>query len=154
MDIWEVFKKRKSARSFDPKIKISEEQLTKILAAGKQAPSAGRIYPVDFFVVNSKEDKKKIAEAANNQNFLIEASLIIVVVANVEKSASYYGERGRSLYAIQDAAAATENMILATVALGLATCWVGAFDEDLVREALGLNGGERPLTILPIGQEK
>lgn len=154
MDIWEVFKKRKSIRSFDEKIKISEEQLTKILAAGKQAPSAGRIYPVDFFVVSEKKDKEKIAKVANNQNFIAEAPLIIVVVANVEKSASYYGERGRSLYAIQDAAAATENMILAAVALGLSTCWVGAFDEEKVGEVLGLNGGERPLTILPIGQEK
>ncbi len=55
------------------------------------------------------------------------------------------------LYAIQDTAAATENILLAAVDRGLSSCWIGAFDEAAVREALGLVAPVTPVAILPIG---
>ena len=43
------------------------------------------------------------------------------------------------LYSIQDTAAAVENILLAAVDRGLASCWVGAFDDDAVRDAIGVH---------------
>ncbi|MCX6796705.1 MAG: nitroreductase family protein [Candidatus Falkowbacteria bacterium] len=153
MDFWEVIKKRKSIRSFDFGREITDEQLGQILQAGKRAPSAGGLYPIEFLVVREQETKEKLAVAANNQSFLINASVIIVVVANLDMN-SRYGERGRSLYVIQDGAAATENMLLAITALGLAACWVGVFSESEASKVMELKENQRVLTILPIGWEK
>ncbi len=74
-----------------------------------------------------------------------------MVCADPEKSGDRYGERGRDLYCIQDTAAASENMLLTANSLGLGTCWVGAFDEGLVRTILNIPGRLRPVAILTIG---
>jgi len=42
-------------------------------------------------------------------------------------------------------------MLLTIHSLGLASCWVGAFNEDLVHEILTLPGHLRPVALLPIG---
>jgi nitroreductase len=42
------------------------------------------------------------------------------------------------LYCIQDATIACTYAMLAATALGLSTVWVGAFDEKIVWEGLGI----------------
>jgi nitroreductase len=154
MDIWQVFKKRHSVRNFDSRKDVSNDLIEKIIEAAKTAPSAGGLYPTDFIIVRDQKTKEQIAKAALRQDFVAQAPVVIVVVSDVEKTASYYGERGRNLYVIQDAAAATENLILAATALGLGTCWVGAFDEEEIRKILKLKRDFRPLAIIPVGYEK
>ena len=154
MDIWQVFKKRHSVRSFDLTRDVSDDLIEKIIEAAKTAPSAGGIYPTDFIVVRDQKTKNQLAKAALSQYFVAQAPVVIVVVADVEKTASWYGERGKNLYVIQDAAAATENLLLAATALGLGTCWVGAFDEKEVAKILKLKKEIRPLAIIPVGYEK
>jgi len=151
MDFWETIKNRKSVRSFDPRKEITDEEIRKIIEAGKRAPSAGGIYPVEFIVVREIKTKEKLAKAARRQNFISQVPVVIVVVVDVEKTASKYGERGRKLYVIQDGAAATQNMLLAITALGLESCWVGAFEEEEVKEVLGLESHVRPQAIIPVG---
>lgn len=151
MDFFEVIKKRHCVRSFDQTREVADEQIKQIIEAGRRAPSAGGIYPVNFAVVREQGKKDKLAEASFGQRFVALAPVVIVVSADIEKTAARYGERGRELYAIQDAAAAAENIFLAATALGLGACWVGAFDEEEVRSILGLSGNIRPLTIMPIG---
>ncbi len=75
---------------------------------------------------------------------------MIVAVANIERSSSVYKSRGE-LYAIQDATAAVMNLLLAAYAKGLATCWVGAFDEHAVSKLLALPHKARPIAIIPLG---
>jgi nitroreductase len=53
---------------------------------------------------------------------------------------------------LQDTAAATENMLLAAQALGLATCWVGAFHEDEVAKVINAPRNMRPVAIVPVGR--
>ena len=154
MEFWQILKKRHCVRQFDSEHKVSDELIEGLIYAGHRCPSAGNIHPEDFVVVRDKKTKEKLAEAALSQMFVAEAPVIIVVIADIEKTAAHYSERGRNLYAIQDAAAATENIFLAATDLGLAICWVGAFDEEEVQKILGLKSSQRPLTILPIGYEK
>ncbi len=150
MDVFEVIEQRRSIRAFTGK-EVSEADLKKILDAARMAPSAGNIQPWIFIVARKGDIKRRLAEAALNQRFIEEASVVIVVCADEEKSARGYGSRGKHLYCIQDAAAATENMLLAAVGLGLGACWVGAFRENDVRETLKLPSGLRPVAIVPIG---
>ncbi|MCL6560259.1 MAG: nitroreductase family protein [Firmicutes bacterium] len=82
---------------------------------------------------------------------MAEAPVVVVVCAEPSRSAQYYGERGRHLYCLQDTAAATQNMLLAATAYGLGSCWVGAFDENQVRDCLGIPPERRPVALIPLG---
>ncbi len=75
----------------------------------------------------------------------------IVVGYDSEEMYRFYRERGIELYAIQDSAAATQNMLLRAYSLGLATCWVGAFDEREVAKILDLPKKIRPVAIVCVG---
>lgn len=149
-DFWEVIKKRKSFRDFKEE-KIEREKIEKILEAGSLAPSAGNIKDYRFFIVEEKETKEKLAQAALNQRFLAKASIIIVVGSDLEVVYLNYGKRGIELYSICDAAAACQNILLAVEALDLKACWVGAFDEERVKEILGLEKQIRPIALIAIG---
>jgi len=74
-----------------------------------------------------------------------------VVCANQTLSARGYGVRGINLYCLQDTAAAIQNMLLAACALGLAACWVGAFNEEEATRVLKIPNGVRPVAIIPVG---
>jgi len=151
MNIFEAIKTRRSIRRFK-EVEIPEEDLKKILEAAIWAPSAGNLQPWEFIVVKDKKIKERLAEAALGQMWMTTAPVIVVVCANLERSASRYGERGRNLYAIQDTAAAIENMLLAAHALGYGACWVGAFDEEEVRRILNIPHGIRPVALIPMGR--
>ncbi len=149
-DFLRIIKTRRSVRSFkkDP---IPKDVIETLLEAGRWAPSAGNIQPWEFFVVGNPELKEKLGRAALGQMFLAQAPVVIVVCAVPLQSALRYRHRGEKLYCIQDTAAAVQNILLAATALGLASCWVGAFDEEAVRRVLGLEPSLLPVALLPIG---
>lgn len=153
MDVFEAIKGRKSIRGFVPE-PIKDEDLEKILEAGIAAPSAGNCQPWEFVIVKDLKNKQKLVQAARGQSFLAEAPVVVVICADVNRSASRYGERGSSLYSIQDTAAVAQNIHLAAYALGYGTCWVGAFDEKAVAEAIKAPDGIRPLVMIPIGRPR
>lgn len=151
MDIFDVFKLRRSIRAFTEE-EVTDEEIEKILEAARWAPSAGNIQPWEFIIIRRSDIKREIARAALNQTFIEEAPVVIVVCADELRSSRVYGSRGASLYCIQDTAAAIENMLLAACALGLGACWVGAFYEEEVRRILKVPKGLRPVAIIPIGR--
>ncbi|MCD6421737.1 nitroreductase family protein [bacterium] len=153
MEFSEVLKNRFSCRSFLPR-KVPRKYLRKILKAGTLAPSAGNTQDWRFCVVEDEKLKEKLAEASLGQDFLKEASAVIVVCSDLREIAERYGERGRNLYAYQDTAAAIENMLLQATDLGLATCWVGAFAEDKVKQILGLLPEVQPVALIAVGYPK
>lgn len=149
MDVKEAIKARRSIRRFkkDP---IPEDLLREVLEAATWAPSAGNVQPWQFYVITQAEKRKGLSKAGR-QGFLGEAPVIIVVCALLERAARYYGERGKSLYCLQDSAAAIQNLLLRATSLGLSTCWVGAFSETQVKEILGLPPEARPVALIPLG---
>jgi nitroreductase len=151
MEVYEALHKRYSVREYDSEKVISDGLIRKLIEAACTAPSAGNLQPWRFWVINNIGIKRKLANAAGGQNFIQKASVVIVVCADLSVSLKGYGRRGVDLYAIQDTAAATENLLLAVCAEELGACWVGAFDEDMVRESLSLEDNIRPLAIIPIG---
>ena len=130
---------------------IPEATIGRLLESAHLAPSAGNLEPWKFVVVRQETLKARLVEAAYDQNFIEEAPVCIVVCADPNRSASQYGERGASLYCLQDTAAAVQNILLTATAYGLGSCWVGAFDEIKVSEVLKLDPSLRPVAIIPIG---
>jgi nitroreductase len=148
--VFEAITRRRSIRAFKSQ-DVPKDIVKKLLEAGRWAPSAGNIQPWEFIVVRKPGVKRRLVEAALGQAFIEEASLVIVVCANEDRSAEGYGVRGRSLYCIQDTSAAVQNILLAAYSLGLGTCWIGAFNEDEAREVLRIPAGIRPVVIIPVG---
>ncbi len=146
----EVIKKRCSVRRYQA-TPVPEEAIGQLLEAARWAPSAGNLQPWFFYVVRSQGVKECLAAAALEQRFIAQAPVVIVVCAEPERSGRVYGERGRRLYCYQDTAAAVQNILLAATAMGLGTCWVGAFHEDRVRECLAVPPHRVPVAIIPVG---
>jgi nitroreductase len=153
VDLFEVILERRSVRAFTPEA-VPDEVVDTIVDAARWAPSAGNCQARDFIVVKDPLVKKALSEAALEQRFIEASPITIVVCANDRRSAYRYGRRGRDLYCLLDAAAATQNLILAVHALGLGACWVGAFDDSRVGEALNLPTWLKPVAIIPIGYPK
>jgi nitroreductase len=152
MDFWEVLEERHSVRAFDTSVEVPPETVERLLRAAIRAPSAGNRQPWHFCVVRDKEQRMGLVAAAHGQRFLGQVPVVIVVCADAEQSAGRYGDRGKDLYCLQDTAAAIENILLAAVALGLGSCWVGAFDESVATSVLRLPERLRPVALLPIGK--
>lgn len=149
MELKEVIKKRHSTRHFTNQIPPSEV-IREILEYANLAPSAGNLKARDFIIVTKPI---VLYSAAFNQITIKEAPIAIVVCADTER-VGYYGDRGKNLFCIQDASVAAEHILLMAEDYGLGACWVGAFDEDKVKEILKISDDLRPVAIIAIGYER
>jgi len=59
--------------------------------------------------------------------------------------------RGKTLYCLQDTAAAIQNILLTAHSLGLGSCWIGAFKEEEIKIVIGAPKEMRPIALVPIG---
>ena len=92
--------------------------------------------------------------ASLNQDFVIKAPIVTVVYADQKISSTYHGHRGETLYYLQDTAAATQNILLIAHSMGVGNCWVGAIDENKVKETLHVPEKLRPVAMIPVGYPK
>lgn len=149
-DVFDAMREVHSVRQFTGE-PIPEPTLTRLLEAACWAPSAGNLQPWYFYVVVNEDLKKRLAAACYDQHQVAEAPALVVVMADPAKSNDRYGERGAQLYCLQDTAAATQNMLLAAEGLGIASCWVGAFDERRVQELVEAPPRLRAVAIVCLG---
>lgn len=151
MNVFEAIKRRRATRRYDPARVVTGAQIEKLLEAARWAPSAGNLQARFIAVVRDKAVKEQLVKAAWGQSFIAAAPVVFVFCADPERSASKYGNRGRELYAVQDATLAGQNLWLTATEMDLAAGWVGAFDDEAVRRVLDLEGGLRPVAIMPCG---
>lgn len=149
MELEEAIKNRRSIRKFK-RDDIPSDTAERLIEIANLAPSAGNLQPRDFIIVKDQKTRDKLAAAALNQDFISQAPVAVVVTANLDRTA-HYGERGRTLYCLQDCAAAIQNLLLAAHSMDLGTVWVGAFDEERAARILNLPEHARPVAIIPIG---
>ncbi len=150
MDVSKAIRTRRSVRRY-AQLPVERDEILRLIDAATWAPSAGNRQPWRFVCIEEVDTKRSLVAAALGQSFVAAAPWVICVIALVEQSAARYGERGRSLYALQDTAAAIQNVLLEAHAVGLGTCWVGAFDERAVAEVLSLSRSERPVALITVG---
>lgn len=149
MELTQAIKKRRSIRKFK-RDSIPYESIREALEAAMHAPSAGNLQSRYFYVVSDQTLRKRLAAAAYDQNFIKQAPVVVVVCTD-HRIQTTYGERGITLYAIMDCAAAIQNMLLCAYSLGLGSCWVGAFHEQEVTKLLNIPLHLRPVSIVPLG---
>lgn len=150
IDFFEVVKARHSIRAFQSR-SVEEEKLNRIIETVNVAPSAGNLQAYEVVIVKDPRRLKELVKAARGQSFVAEAPVCLVFLTCPERSSRKYGERGSELYCLQDASIATAYAQLAATALGLASTWVGAFDEEAVAKIVKAPKNRLPIAILPIG---
>jgi nitroreductase len=141
MDVVEIIRTRRSVRKYRPET-IPNEKLRIIFEAARLAPSAGNRQPWRFVVVRATDRKESLAEAANDQTFLKDAAAIVVAVGDAKVSARWHEK---------DTMIALEHMVLAATSLGYGTCWIGAFNEEVVKKLLKIPEKMKVVALLPIG---
>lgn len=151
MEFFEVLNKRVSVRSYNGK-PVSDEQIEKILEMAKLAPTAGGVQAYKVYVARD-EKILELAEMAKQKDRIKGAGAMIVFFACPEMSGVKYGERGKNLYAIQDATLLCAYAQLAATAEGLSTLWVGAFEDEAARKICGVENeaGLVPVAMLAVG---
>jgi nitroreductase len=132
MNVYELILRRRTIRRFKQE-PITKEQLTKIVNAGRMAPSAANLQPLEFILINDSELVPQVFATLKWAGYIAPAGnppqgkqpmAYILVLINTEIRATG-GE--------VDAAAAIENMILTALEEKIGSCWLGAIDRDKLR---------------------
>ena len=110
------------------------------------APSAANRQPWHFIVITSRAVLDHLAEAHPYAQMLHEAPLAFCICGDPVINDRYW---------VQDTSAATENVLLAAVGLGLGTVWLGVHPNtdrvQVVRQALYIPEPIVPLNLIAIG---
>lgn len=139
MDALEAIRRRRSVREYTGE-PIPREDLEKIVDAGRLAATGNNQQPWDFVVVTDREMVEGLKVAAQ---WMEKAGAIIAVV--MDPSSRWW---------LEDGAAAVENMLIASTALGYGSCWLEGNTlprEEEFKELLGVPAEKRLLTLVPVG---
>jgi len=146
MEITEAIRSRRSIRKYQDR-PIEEEKLLRVLDTGRMAPSARNLQDWKFIVVRDQDKRKMLSDAANGQPYVEKASAVIVGCATEPENIMPCGQY---CYPI-DLAIALDHMSLAATSEGLGSCWIGAFQEDKVKEILDIPEKIRVVAMLILG---
>ena len=139
MDTLEAIRTRRSIRRYKNEV-IPKADLETIVDAGRLAATGSNQQPWDFIVVTAKP---MIANLKVSGAWIEHASAVIVVVMDP-----------KSRWWVEDGAAAIENMLLASTALGYGSCWVEGDAlpyEDVIKPLLGIPADRRVMALIPVG---
>ena len=149
-DLIQTIMTRTSIRAFQDK-PVSDEIVEQLLKAATAAPSAKNSQPWSFVVIRDRALLEKLGDSLPNAKMTATAPVALVICGVLDKALP--GEARE--YWIQDAAAATENFLLAVHALGLGAVWTGVHPISerirIIKDALRLPEGIEPFCLIPFG---
>lgn len=129
---------RRTVRAFGPE-PVTDEHLVKLAEAARVAPSAANKQPLAFVGVNDPELLPRIFDClkwaayiapAGNPRPGEEPRGYVVVLVNKKIADETFFR--------YDVGAAVENMLLAALETGLASCWIASVNRPRVREILNV----------------
>lgn len=148
MTVLDTIFQRRSIRQYTDQA-VPREVLVDLLRAAMAAPSAVNKQPWEFVVVTRPERMADLQAVLPYGRYNAPAAVVVCGVpeaAQNEPTGSYW---------VQDCSAATENLLIAAVGLGLGTVWTGVYPvAERVRDVqrvLGLPAGVVPLGVILVG---
>jgi nitroreductase len=145
MDFFDVVGKRRSIRAYKPD-PVEAEKVDRILETANLAPTAADKQPVRVVVVETRGREAELGKVYDKAWFAA-APLVLAVFALPSES---WKRSDGTNYAEVDASIVMDHVVLAATALGLGSCWIGAFDPAAARAALGQEGWN-PVALTPLG---
>ena len=146
MEFLELVKSRYSVRSYQPR-PVEQDKLDRVLEAVRLAPSGSNRQPWKFVVVRDAEIRGSLVGPCMNQQHIAQAPVVVAGVGLMPDRMMRCGIPGDAV----DLAIAMEHLALAATAEGLGTCWIGAFDQDQVREVLGIPESAKVVELMTLG---
>ncbi len=137
METFDSISKRVSVREYRSN-PISKNLLEKLVDAGRCAPTARAVEPWEFVVVTDKEILLKLGGIATSGSFIKGATACIAIFC---KDTKYY---------LEDGCAATENILLTAVDLGLGACWVAGDKKPYAHEITKFLGAPPDLKLVSL----
>lgn len=148
MNTMDAILARRSIRKYQDK-NVEQEKLDILLKAAMAAPSGMNIRPWEFVVITKPENLEAIRSVSPLGKY--KAPAAIVVCGNT----SFFRHPKAARFWVQDCCAATENILLAAVELGLGTVWVGVHPikifTDRISKIIRLPDHVIPLNVIFIG---
>jgi len=126
------------------KEKISKEILTKILDAGRFAPTAKNLQPQRIYVIESEQGLNKLSKSTK---YLHNAPTALLVCSDI--TVAYIKNHCTSYKA--DSILATMHMILESTHLGIDNIWIKDFDDINIQKDFNLGENIMPISILLLG---
>ncbi len=148
MDVFEAIRKRRSIRAYSSQ-PIPDKTMRKLRQVLRSAPSACNYQPWYFIFVTDAALRRKLGEYSNGQLFIADAPVIVAACGYPEHAYKRMGGYGNSVD--MDLAIAIDHLTLAAVAEGLGTCWIGAFDEQKIKQLLKVPGNLKVIALTPLG---
>ena len=155
MDLMQGLLTRRSVRFFDTNKKVSKQDIEEVLRAASYAPSAHNKQPWEFLVLEDLSIMDKVKEFQPWTSFAKNASCVILVCANMDKS--FHSKENEPYWSFSDVdcALATQNILLACHAKGLGACYCAATPipsiVDGAKKLFNLPENIKPIAIVPIG---
>ncbi|RJL24808.1 nitroreductase family protein [Bailinhaonella thermotolerans] len=147
MDTWETIVSRRDVREFSGR-EIGDEDLDRILEAGRRAPSSMNWQPWDFVVVTGREELTRLSATGAYMKHVPGAAAAIVLVAPVARDDMHRD------WAQFDLGQAAMSMELAAAALGIGSGHASITDQGGARELLGLPADRFAPYLLVLGYPK
>jgi nitroreductase len=177
MNVTEAIVKRRSVKAFDPQHKMSEQEIAKLMSLAMLSPTSFNIQNWRFVVITDPALRKQIHAASWNQAQVEEASLLIVLCAdlkswekqperywvNAPKAASdmlvpmisqFYGghEQVQRDEGMRSCGIAAQTIMLAAKEMGYDTCPMIGFDVDAVAKLINLPADHVPAMFVVVGK--
>jgi nitroreductase len=145
----DAIRKRRSIRRYEER-EVTDEQVNRILETAQYAPSWANLQGWQFLVIRDSETRQKVADVLEGnpaQKGVVQAPVLLVVCADPEKSGTQKGKE----YYMSDVGIVMDHFMLEAADMGLGTVFIGMFDEDAVREVLGVPDQYRIAALTPLG---
>jgi len=153
MNISELYNRRQSCRNFSGK-QVEKEKLERIMDLALLSPSACNAQPY-FVTVAIGEKAKKLAKTTQGlgmNKFTDKATAMIVINEERASALARMGAKFRdNVYTPMDIGILTGHIVLAAEEEGLATCIIGWFNEDDVREICDIDKDKRVKLLIAVG---
>jgi nitroreductase len=177
MNVTTAIETRRSIKAYDPTHRLSEDEVSKLMSLAMLSPTAFNIQHWRFVLVDDAELRQQIQLVSWNQAQVTEASLLIVLVADVQawvkqperywKDApeaianilvpaitQYYtgNDQAQRDEAMRSCGMAAMNIMLAAKEMGYDTCPMDGFDFDAVATLLNLPADHIPTMFITVGK--
>jgi nitroreductase len=131
METWDAITSRRNVRKFEDR-RLRDDELDRILEAGRRAPSSRNWQPWDFVVVTDREQLQELAKVWRGAGRVAGSAATIALIL---RQTDDVGERERAQY---DLGQATMAMLIAAADLGIGSGHSAVADQVRVRRVLGI----------------